>query len=409
MVRNADALTEAGYDVVVISTDFPTKNPPDYANLTERRWRTLLVDMRERPRSRVHWQLVRARRKLSLEFAQRWPLESVVRRACCYAGPEMAELAARQRAVLYLAHTHSALPAAAEAARRVGAKLAFDVEDLLAESPSEPVRLMRAIERSFIPRCAFICTMSRSAAHRLQELLGLQETPMVLHNTPSLREREGLLPPDQRPISDVVSIYWFGQTIGPHSCAEQVLRSIPFLIKPAKLVLRGNPIPSYIARLESLAVDLGLRNCLEVNPRASPTEMVRLAGKHDVLIGSQATGEPFHQMAIGNKVFTGLMAGALLALTDTVAHRALAIHLGQSALLFPNNDSIGLARQLNATVGMRERLLSAKSLAWQLAESRFNWENESQALLRRVHALIGPPTPSKTSHGQNALAHRPAL
>jgi glycosyltransferase involved in cell wall biosynthesis len=303
----------------------------------------------------------------------------------------LAELAARQNAALYIAHTHAALPSAAQAASRTGAKLAFDAEDLLAESSAEPVQVMRAIEQFYVPHCALITTMSRVAADRLRQLLKLPATPLVLHNAPWLKEREGLVPPERRPGSEMLSIYWFGQTVGPHSCADQLLRALPLLVRPAKLVLRGRPNAGYIAELRRLALDLGVSDQLEVCPRALPGEMVRLAGEHDVSVGSQPSAEPFHQMAIGNKVFTGLMAGTLVALTDTVAHRSLAQELGESAVLFPNKDGRELAQRLNQITASEDKLLAAKRTAWRLAEERFNWERESEKLVEGVEELIGKP------------------
>jgi glycosyltransferase involved in cell wall biosynthesis len=389
LVRNADILSERGYDVVVVGTRFSRKALPHDVELPGRRWRTAVVDLGDTVLGSVRWQLCRARRKVFLAAARRWPVAALVRRGACYAGPELEATAARQRAALYFAHTHAALPAAARAALRGRAPVVFDAEDLLAEAPGEPRRLMRAIERAYAPRCALVTTMSQAAAERLRDSLSLPETPTVLHNTPSLREREGLAPPDVRPRPDMLSIYWFGQTVGPHSCAEQVVRALRLLKRPARLVLRGTPSPRYTAELRALAVGAGLGDRVEVRGRALPEEMVRLAGEHDVVLGSQPTAEAFHQMAIGNKVFTGLMAGTLLALTDTPAHRLLKQALGDSAVLFPNGDAEGLAGALNQVIASDDRLLAAKCAAWRLAEERFSWEHESTKLIERVERLIG--------------------
>lgn len=114
--------------------------------------------------------------------------------AAHYVGPELAVLAQAQRADLYLAHSHNALPAAHRAARDTGARLGFDAEDLLVESPEEPVALMDAIERRCLPACSQVSTMSAAAAKRLQETRQLLRLPVILHNVPSLRERQGLRP-----------------------------------------------------------------------------------------------------------------------------------------------------------------------------------------------------------------------
>ena len=389
LVRNADVLSENGYDVVVVSTRFTKQVLPYDVDLPGRQWRACFVDLADSLMGKARWQFTRARRKVCLTAATRFPSPTVIERACCYAGPELAELATRQDAALYIAHTHAALPSAAEAAARTGAKLAFDAEDLLAESSAESIPMIRAIEQFYVPSCSLVITMSRSAADRLRQTLKLRETPVVLHNTPSLKEREGLLPPEHRRKSKILSLYWFGQTIGPHSCADQLVRALPLLARPAKLVLRGNPNADYIDQLRRLASQLGVSDQLEVYPRALPGEMVRLAGEYDVSVGSQPSAELFHQMAIGNKVFTGLMAGTLVALTDTTAHRMLAQELGESAVLFPNSDERGLAQRLNRIIASDAKLLSGKCAAWRLAEERFNWERESRQFVRRVEEIIG--------------------
>ncbi|MGH7194368.1 MAG: glycosyltransferase [Candidatus Saccharimonadales bacterium] len=301
----------------------------------------------------------------------------------------MARIARKVRAALYIAQQHATLPAAYDAAARTGALVAFDAEDLLAEYSSEPVAIMRSIEQRYVPKCAFVSTMSGAAASRLQETLNLPVAPLVLHNTPSLAERRGIGPPLATTPARRLQLYWFGQTIGPHSCAEQVLRAMSLMSRPAKLVLRGSPRVAYIAHLESLATRLGLTDHLDVHERASPNDMVRLAAQHDVLLGTQPSLEPFHQMAIGNKVFTGLMAGLVVALTDTVAHRLLVREVAGASFLFANDDHRALANRLNELDESRDKLMAMKTAAWRTANERFNWEKESEQLLSTVARLVG--------------------
>jgi glycosyltransferase involved in cell wall biosynthesis len=388
LVRSADALAGAGFDVVVVTTRFAKRLLPHDEPPAEQAWRHVFVDMGDSILGKFRWQLGRTRRKITLSVMKQFSLPLLVRRACTYVGPELASLASRQQAALYIAHTHLVLPSAADAARRSGAKLAFDAEDLLAECSHEVVQMMREIEERFIPECSFVSTMSQAAAERLRETLQLPFLPLVLHNTPSLKERRGLSPPDERPVSDKLSIYWFGQTIGRHSCAEQVLRALPLLSKPARLVLRGSPDVAYITELKALAASLGLEGSLEILPRAASTDMVRLAAEHDVLLGSQPSAEPFHQMAVGNKVFTGLMAGLVLALTETIAHRKLFKEMPGCGFLFPNRDHVALAERLNELTSAPEKFAAAKSASWRLGEKRFNWEIESKHVVRRVSELV---------------------
>jgi glycosyltransferase involved in cell wall biosynthesis len=116
--------------------------------------------------------------------------------------------------------------------------------------------------------------------------------------------------------------------------------------------------------------------------------MVRLAAEHDILFGTQPGSDLFNQMALGNKVFTGMMAGLALALSDTIAHRELLAEAPGCGFLFPDGDIEGLASQLNHLVCDRPRIGAMKLQAWNLAEARFNWEEESKTLLHTIGQLL---------------------
>jgi glycosyltransferase involved in cell wall biosynthesis len=386
LVRDADALHEAGFDVVVITPQFvPRLVPFDREIVARAGWRHRYLDFLSGSRHR--WHFVRARRRMSASLAGRLRTESLVSRACNYANPELARLAIEERAVLYVAHQHHSLPAAANAAARTGARFAFDAEDLLADSSAEPKALIRDLEQRYLPHCAYITTMSQPAADRLHATNHLSRPIHVLHNTLSLATRRGVDDPDRRRRPATPSLYWFGQTIGSHSCAEQVLEALALTRRPLRLVLRGQANGPYARHLRALADTFRVSDRLQIEPLASPHDMVRLASEHDILLGSQPGDELFHQLAIGNKVFTGMMAGLALALTDTVAHRALLARTSACGFLFPAGDAKALASRLDAVVDQTGALDTMKRASWAAATDEFNWDLESRRLVRLVSDL----------------------
>src|SRR5205823_6941407 len=219
---------------------------------------------------------------------------------------------------------------------------------------------------------------------RLKETNKLTRDPLVLRNTPRLGERDGVIPPNARDGSSPISIYWFGQTIGHGSCADQILEALPLLSEPVRLALRGTPNDAFIMPLRQRAQALGLSEQLLILPRAKPTEMVRLAAEHDLLFGAQPGTELFNQMAIGNKVFAGMMAGMALALSDTIAHRELLAEAEGCGFLFPDGDIKSLAAQLEQLITNPDELQRMKLTSWEWAEKKFNWEEESKTLLDEI-------------------------
>jgi glycosyltransferase involved in cell wall biosynthesis len=385
LVRDANILAAAGYEVVVITPQIVQRTIAYDAEITkEAKWKYLSINIFQSRYNRIHWNYVRLRHFVSKLFSSWLSNENIIGNSCDYFNVELSIMAAEVNADLYIAYQQITLPAAVWAARKVHSRFAVDIHDLLADSLSEPVYIIRNIEERYLSQCVYISTMSAVAAERIQKLNILSEQPIVLHNTPSLSERENILSPEQRSTSKIISIYWFGQTIGYHSRADQVIRAMPLLIKPIKLVLRGHPDVVFVNNVIALAQELGVSDYLEILPVASPQDMVKLAAEHDILLGSQPGEDLFHQMAIGNKVFTGMIAGLALALTDTIAYRSLLTEFPNCGFLFPDENEVEFAKKINELIQNPEILQSMKIDCWHLAESHFNWEQESKKLINRL-------------------------
>lgn len=388
LVRNADCLASAGHDVTVIYPDHLARfRGNDDAIIAAARWKAVALDLCRTPRGRLHARYARLRRRLAEKFSL--SSDFARNRAYGYFGPELARAARAIPADLYFAQQQMVVLPAVAAAQAHRARFAVDVEDLVSDCTDEPTALVRAIEDRHFPDAAFLATMSEAAADRLAELHRLQRAPVVLHNCMSRAERAALPPPSARPAHVPLALYWFGQTVGPHACAEVILRAIATLPFPARLTLRGaNPRPEYLAQLHALAAELRIPDALALAPGAAPRDMVPLAGEHDLCFGTQPGTQLFHQLAVGNKVFTGMMAGCAVALTDTTAHRRLlAAHEGW-AFRFSNDDPLSLADQLTQLAGTPTRLAAMRERAWSLASDTFNWETESARLVAVVRDTL---------------------
>jgi glycosyltransferase involved in cell wall biosynthesis len=398
LLRNADCLAAAGHAVTVIYADHQSRfRNLDRAISSRAKWTATPLDFSGSSLGRLRWQLIRFRYHA---FRRAFP-NPVGRfsllRNLGYFGPEIAQAACRIPADIYFAQQQQMIIPAAVAARRRGARFAVDIEDLLSENPSERVKEVTAVERTYYPQAALLCTMSEAAADYIAERYPTAQRPITLHNCPSLTER-GLGPPETRATGARLGLYWFGQTIGPHSCADTVLRAVAKMRHSVTLVLRGNALPSYVAELRMLAAELGVSGSLVIEPPAPPDEMVSLAGAHEISLGTQPGIQLFHQLAIGNKVFTGMMSGAALVLSDTVAHRRLVNGNPQFSALFKEGDHLGLAADLDTLCANRERLAQYRQTAWRLAETKYNWERESAQLVAAVNAL------SRTTAGSLSTA-----
>ena len=118
-------------------------------------------------------------------------------------------------------------------------------------------------------------------------------------------------------------------------------------------------------------------------PLAPPQEMALLASDYDVGLSLETEVTASRRLCLTNKIFTYLLAGVPVLMSDTPAQRALAPDLGAAATVvsLSNPDDIAAALdRLAATAS----LATAKEVAARLGRERYNWDREKDILLDLV-------------------------
>ena len=299
---------------------------------------------------------------------------------------EMARLARRTPADLYVAHNLSALPAAARAAAHHGAALGFDAEDFhrgeLADTPeNRPARALTVrVEDAYLPRCDYVTAASDGIARAYAEAVGIDE-PAVILNVFPLAERGGVVP-DAALTSEVPegsrSLFWFSQTIGAGRGLEDALAALPLLPDDVVLSLRGQWAPGYERTFMREAEALGVGRRVRVLPTVPPAHLIPLAARHDVGLALERAEPINRDLCLTNKLFTYLTAGIPSVATDTTGQRSVGEDIPQAVRLVPAGDPAAFAREAAFLLDAGDRARRAASDA---AESRYNWEAEQSTLL----------------------------
>lgn len=139
----------------------------------------------------------------------------------------------------------------------------------------------------------------------------------------------------------------------------------------------------------TIAAEGGVADRLHMLPPAIPSEMERLAAVYDVGF----SGEPGHtannRIALGNKLFSYLLAGVPIVMSDVPAHRGLAPEIEGAAFLYPADYPSVLAATLDTLLCDPEKLAAARASAFRLGQARFNWDVEKESLLSLVSKAVG--------------------
>jgi glycosyltransferase involved in cell wall biosynthesis len=393
LVKEADALAGAGFEVVVIGAHVaPWADDADARLLPARRWRVQRIDWRRERAPLLFWK-TRLRHRLAVAAAglpicgRAFDALAVSRVAF-----ELRRAAIRTPAALYIAHNLGALPAAAAAARAHGAPVGFDAEDFhrgefAAGEGGSRKRAVARVEARFLPVCACVTAASPMIAEAYAPLRGGQ-LPVCVLNVMPLQDRPAL----RRPTADAgpLRAYWFSQTIGPHRGLDDAVRAIGRLPAGAvTLHLRGRWQPDYRTAFDALAASAGVRpDCVESLPPADPGDMVRLAAEYDVGLAIEPGTTPNNAILLSNKVFTYLLAGAALAASSTPGQARLASAFGAAARWYRPGDADGLAEILASWSTDRASLDEARRAAWERGATRFNWDVEQRTFLRVVDGVL---------------------
>ena len=402
LVKEADALVRAGYEVHVVAARFAAWADAADREFDGRPWSMEAVRFGEVAPAPLRTALA-LRRRIAGALSDRLP-DSVplAVRSLHYVVPELARLASTRPADLYVAHNLAALPAAAAAARRNGARLGFDAEDYhrgeLLDTPANArtLRVTRRVEEAFIPCCDYVTAASDGIAEAYAGALGIDRPTTILNVFP-LSEREVVVPPEDlaAEVPDGArSLHWFSQTIGAGRGLEDAVRALPALPDDVVLSLRGAWAAGYERVLRGEAERLGVDRRVRALPLCPPSEVVRRAAEHDVGLALELGETVNRDLCVTNKLFTYLLAGLPFVATDTTGQQAACERLPDATRLYTVGDVSGFVDAARALLDSP----SAQGAAAQAGAERYNWETEQDRLLAVVAGVLSPLTRGRVNH-----------
>jgi len=285
---------------------------------------------------------------------------------------------------VYQADEHDALPAAAEAARRHGAKLVYDAHEYapaLGEHSWSWKFLYRPkieyVFRKYLPQVNASMTVASAIAERFKQEYALD--PIVVLNTP---ERvTGIQSKNFDP--DHIQLIHHGAAIR-HRRLETMIEALVYCDQRYTLnfMLIDND-PDYVLQLKRLAERLSPGR-VTFHTSVSPDEVVQRVSKYDVGFYSLSPLNFNQLVALPNKFFDYIMAGLPVCIGPSLSMAEIVRQYG-CGVIAESFTPIDLATALNRTsaeqwVAMRE--------AAKLASEHLNAENEMKKMLTLYETMI---------------------
>ena len=388
MLKAADTLHEAGYDVRVISTSqTPWAADADRRLHARRAWRWHCIAY-DRARAPWRWLFTGVRGRVAdvaariPGFAVRAPLAA---RAFSRVHAELVSAILSEPQDFIYGGTSGALAAVSEASRRSGTPCAVDFEDFHCGEQSLGIGatlrddLALTIMADAIGQAAFVTVGSAAIGDACAQRFGV--TPITINNVFPL--------PDHQPDgagAGPLRLYWFGQTIGPGRGLEEVVGAVGAAAIPAVLHLRGVLAPEYASQFAALCRATAPRLQLVHHGTGDPDDMVEACRGFDIGLALE-TGDTLNRaLCLTNKALTYPLAGLAMVLTSTPGQRVLVDDLAPDAIAYAPGDVDALAKGLVQWHEDRAGLQRARQASWKAACARWRWDHplERETLLAAV-------------------------
>jgi glycosyltransferase involved in cell wall biosynthesis len=396
LVKEADVLHEAGYEVRVVALSHTSKKDElDDRLMKPREWTLETVTVHQsHPLELIRWFKASVRQKLSQAVHARtltWLRDKAYSRYVS----ELSALAGKQQADLYIAHNLQALPAAFRAAQQHDTLLGFDAEDFhrgefAADDGSQRKRLTEQVEARYLSYCDHITAASEGIAGAYAAALNIP-TPTVVLNTFPKKERRGHTPEkglDQEKEAGTISLYWYSQTIGPDRGLQDVVRTLPALDERVVLTIRGQWADGFESVFRDLARGHDVENRLRVLPPAPPDQLVERAAQHDIGLALEQAHTPNRDLCVTNKILAYLLAGIPVVATDTTGQQRICETIPDASRVVPIGNAEAIANAVQDLTATDAALAAAKEAAYKAGDRQYNWDIEKQRLVQALNSLM---------------------
>jgi glycosyltransferase involved in cell wall biosynthesis len=301
---------------------------------------------------------------------------------------ELKKSAIKIQADLYVAHNLGALPAAALASKRWHAEYCFDAEDYhRGETKQGSLQnlLTIAIEDKYLPKVKHFTAASPLIAEAYKAIFPEKQFTLI-NNVFSKK----FLQPVLRHEPNILSLFWFSQTIGKNRGLEDIIQALKQCeVTSFRLTLLGNcsrEIKKYFTDLAS--IDGSKKVAIFFLDAVCPDKVFEIASRHDIGLSLEPGRDRNNQFALSNKVFAYLLAGNAVIFSSTPAQQ----------LFFEENPGIGflytcgnikeLSYILKHYSENSELVEEHKKNASRLASSKYNWEIESEKLMTITNSAL---------------------
>ncbi|MFD2161033.1 hypothetical protein ACFSJU_01415 [Paradesertivirga mongoliensis] len=392
MVKEADALAEHGYDVVVIGqywNEWASKT--DQNLLQQKKWKYIQVggSPKDNKTAYIITRFIhKAARKLLNKVGTNFGIAELSMGRCSIL---LYKEALRQKAQLYIGHNPGGLAPAIKAAKKLKVKCGFDAEDFHRKEYSDDIKhpdvlCKTFLEEKYFPHADYLTTASPLISKEYKKIFPNLSFSTVLNVFP---KPENIVIKDSK-ANEPLKLFWFSQTLGHNRGIAEIIEAIGLVNSPLiELHLLANPREKNIAFFNGLAASNNiLPHQISYHSPIPSDQLFQYASKFDIGLASETGFNTNNNIALSNKLFTYISSGLAVLYSDTQAQADFMKDYPDCGLVYEKTTPRSLANALAHYLNNREDLNEAKRASFKAGQHILNWETESQKFLAVVQNTL---------------------
>jgi glycosyltransferase involved in cell wall biosynthesis len=285
-----------------------------------------------------------------------------------------------------------------------GSKVVLDVHDPMSELYISTyhlaehhwfIKVIRLQEKLSYAFPCLLVTVNESMRERIIRSGVPPEKVIVIFNSPNLALFKVAKDPKGSSGSQDFSLVYSG-TIAQRYGLDIAIRAMALLkreMPDLKLVIVGDG--NYLASLDELAIQLGVRDCVEFRGKVPFSELLEILVVCDAGL-SPHRSDCFWDLYFSTKILEYFAVGLPVISSRT---RTIEAYLGDSVFYFCPEDVEGLADQIRL-LRIRPAVTQAKKALADQILSELSWENEKKKLHQLVLELTEPNDRRKSTRHQ---------
>jgi glycosyltransferase involved in cell wall biosynthesis len=288
---------------------------------------------------------------------------------------------------LIIAHSITSLQIAVLAESRFTIPFAFDMEDLYwGESADERHNAKRRqLLEEVLPKALYISTSAPAMSEEVARIPGVKRVHTILNCFPldPLDEDLELKDPPQK-----LRCYWFSQTIGLDRGLQDGIRAAAILKGRIELHLRGHLDRKTQEQFLAIAESECVKDALHFQPPCESDGIYASMRGFHVGLALEVPRTRHHEVCISNKILHYPVAGLAVVATALMGQSWVMEQAPGMGFLYPPGDAEALAEGLLKWLEEPGALNGCRLAARKAAEEQFNWEKEKRVLLAAVNTAL---------------------